>query len=113
VSDARPGGKADRLTTALHHAVAARKPTARGPPVRLGDQSFVTRSVADYNRINVDYGGDPALVTGLAVPQGGALTDLAAIRDYVAEGGGTAQFLVVSDNMEAYSEYFGHLQDGS
>ncbi|WP_181782007.1 hypothetical protein [Pseudonocardia pini] len=78
----------------------------------LGDQSFVTRSVADYNRINVDYGGDPALVTGLAVPQGGTLTDLAAIRDYVAEGGGAAQFLVVSDNMEAYSEYFGHLQDG-
>ncbi|GAA4556849.1 hypothetical protein GCM10023175_60000 [Pseudonocardia xishanensis] len=78
----------------------------------LGDQSVVTRAAAGWNRINVDYGGHPALVSGMAVPQRGTLTDLATIHDLVASGGGTARFLVISDNMETYSEYVGHQRPG-
>ena len=85
-----------------------------GAAIILATPNFPARVTGEYDRFNRGLARDPDLVTGAGLTDV-MLTDayLPLVERFVRSYPGTTRYLVISDGMRRYADYFGALPDGS
>jgi len=85
-----------------------------GAAIILATPNFPARVTGDYDRFNAGLAYDPDLVTGAGLTDV-KLNDayLPLVERFVRSQPGSTRYLVISDGMRRYAEYFDALPDGS